>query len=66
MISSIPTKNSTTASIQTTEMYVNPGNVRANIDATIVKAPMPICTALINPGDFGNEYLLYLTDAIYQ
>ena len=52
IISSIPIKNKTTASIHIIEMNVVAGNTRANIDREIVRAPKPICTALTQPGDF--------------
>jgi len=58
IISSIPTKNNTTASIQIIEMNVVAGNARANIDRAIVRTPKPICTALTQPGDFFESMLL--------
>jgi hypothetical protein len=60
IISSIPTKNRTTASTQIIEMNVVAGNTRANIDRAIVRAPNPICTALTQPGDFYEDILLYI------
>ena len=60
IISSIPTKNNTTASIQIIEMNVVAGNAKANIDRAIVRTPKPICTALTQPGDFPEFMLLYI------
>ena len=59
IICSIPTKNNTTASIQTIEMKVVAGNAKANIDRTIVITPRPIRAALIQPGDFCTCIVLY-------
>lgn len=64
IISSIPTKNNTTASIQIIEMNVVAGNAKANIDRAIVRTPKPICTALTQPGDFSEYMLLYIIRSI--
>jgi hypothetical protein len=58
IISSIPTKKRTIASIKIIEMYVIAGEARANIDRAMINAPKPICTARSQPGDFCDNIIM--------